>query len=387
MIDALLPTYARAPLTFVKGQGSWLTEADGRRYLDLGAGIGVNALGHGHPALVAALTEQAATLWHTSNLYQIPQQAALAARLVDETFADTVFFTNSGTEACELAIKMTRRYWHDLGETDRVEIITFEGAFHGRSAAGIAATGSEKMTHGFAPLLPGFVQLPFGDHDALSAAITNKTAAILIEPIQGEGGIRAVPDQCLKGLRDICDEHGLLLIFDEVQCGRGRTGPLFAYQHDSVTPDVMTLAKALGNGIPIGAMCATERHAAALTPGTHGSTFGGNPLAAACATAVLDELIEGGVLDRAREVGEYLGTKLAAIASRCPEQVVEARGRGHLRALELREPVADLIDRCREEGVLVIQAGANILRFAPPLIVTREMIDEGLAVIERQIKS
>ncbi len=230
MITPVLPTYNRAPLSFVKGEGSWLIEADGRRFLDLGAGIAVNALGHAHPALVAALTEQAGKLWHTSNLYHIPAQEALAERLVEETFADTVFFTNSGTEACELAVKMARRYWYDRGQPERVEIVTFEGAFHGRSSAAIAAAGSEKMTKGFGPLLPGFVHLKWGDHDALRAAVTDKTAAILIEPVQGEGGVRPVPDQCLKGLRDLCDETGALLIFDEVQCGMGRTGKLFAHE-------------------------------------------------------------------------------------------------------------------------------------------------------------
>ena len=230
MISSVLPTYSRAPLSFVSGAGSWLTEADGRRFLDLGAGIAVNALGHAHPKLVEALTAQAGALWHTSNLYQIPQQQALADKLVDATFADTVFFTNSGTESCELAVKMARKYFYDKGQPERVEIITFDGSFHGRSSAGIAAAGSEKMTKGFGPLLPGFVHLPFGDHDALTAAINDNTCAIMVEPVQGEGGIRPLPDVCLKGLRDLCDEHGILMILDEVQCGVGRTGKLFAHE-------------------------------------------------------------------------------------------------------------------------------------------------------------
>ncbi|MEM9870858.1 MAG: acetylornithine transaminase, partial [Pseudomonadota bacterium] len=236
MITSVLPTYNRAPLSFVKGTGSWLIEADGRRFLDLGAGIAVNALGHAHPALTAALKEQAGALWHTSNLYQIPQQQALADKLVAATFADTVFFTNSGTESCELAVKMARKYWYDQGHPGKVDIITFSGSFHGRSSAGIAAAGSEKMTKGFGPLLPGFTHLTFGDHDALAPAITDTTAAILIEPVQGEGGIVPVPDQCLKGLRDLCDAHGILLILDEVQCGVGRTGKLFAHEWAGITP-------------------------------------------------------------------------------------------------------------------------------------------------------
>ncbi|MBT8408964.1 MAG: aspartate aminotransferase family protein, partial [Alphaproteobacteria bacterium] len=246
MIPSVMPTYNRAPLSFVSGEGSWLIAEDGSRYLDLGAGIAVNALGHAHPALVKALAEQAGKLWHTSNLYHIPRQEELAAKLTGATFADTVFFTNSGTEACELAVKMARKYWHDKGQPERTDIITFEGSFHGRSSAGIAAAGSDKLTAGFAPLLPGFVHLPFGDHDALYAAITETVGAILVEPVQGEGGIRPVPDQCLKGLRDLCDEHGILLILDEVQCGMGRTGKLFAHEWSGIAPDIMMVAKGIG---------------------------------------------------------------------------------------------------------------------------------------------
>ena len=281
MIPSILPTYARAPISFDRGEGAWLTATDGTRYLDLGAGIAVNVLGHAHPALVAALTRQAGRLWHLSNLYEIPEQQALADRLVEATFADTVFFTNSGTEACELAVKMTRRHWHDAGDPDRVEIVAFEGSFHGRSSAAIAAAGSEKLCRGFGPLLPGFTHLPWGDHEALRAAVTPRTAAVLIEPIQGEGGIRPLPDQCLKGLRDLCDETGALLILDEVQCGMGRTGRLFAHEWAGVEPDVMMVAKGIGGGFPLGAVLATERAAAAMTVGSHGSTYGGNPLACA----------------------------------------------------------------------------------------------------------
>ncbi|MBT8426353.1 MAG: aspartate aminotransferase family protein, partial [Silicimonas sp.] len=257
MIPSILPTYNRAPLSFVRGEGAWLIEEDGRRFLDLGAGIAVNSLGHAHPALVQAVTDQASRLWHVSNLYTIPGQQELADRLTEASFADTVFFTNSGTEAMELAVKMARKYWYEKGE-DRSEIIAFTGAFHGRSSAAIAASGSEKMTKGFGPLLPGFTQVPFGDHDAIRAAVTDTTAAVIIEPVQGEGGIVPVPDQCLKGLRDLCDETGALLIFDEVQCGMGRTGRLFAHEWAGVTPDIMMVAKGIGGGFPLGAVLATE---------------------------------------------------------------------------------------------------------------------------------
>ena len=252
MTSSILPTYSRAPLTFVKGEGSWLIEQDGRRFLDFGAGIAVNALGHAHPELVKTLSAQAENLWHVSNLYHIPQQQKLADKLVELTFADTVFFTNSGTESCELAVKMARKYWYEKGEEDRVEIISFEGSFHGRSSAGIAAAGSEKLTKGFGPLLPGFVHLAWGKHEAISAAITSKTAAIIVEPVQGEGGIRLLPDECLKGLRKLCDEHGILLILDEVQCGIGRTGKLFAHEWAGILPDIIMVAKGIGGGFPLG---------------------------------------------------------------------------------------------------------------------------------------
>ncbi|MEM7320122.1 MAG: aspartate aminotransferase family protein, partial [Pseudomonadota bacterium] len=281
MIPSVLPTYNRAPLSFVKGEGSWLIEADGRRFVDLGSGIAVNALGHAHPDLVAAVTEQAQNLWHVSNLYQIPQQQALADKLVDNTFADTVFFTNSGTEACELAVKMARKYWFDKGHPEKVEILTYDGSFHGRSSAGIAAAGSEKMTKGFGPLLPGFVHLPWGDLDATEAAMSENTAAILVEPVQGEGGIRPLPDRQLKELRDLCDSHNALLILDEVQCGVGRTGKLFAHEWAGISPDIMMVAKGIGGGFPLGAVLATETAASGMTAGTHGSTYGGNPLGCA----------------------------------------------------------------------------------------------------------
>ncbi|MEO0358382.1 MAG: aspartate aminotransferase family protein, partial [Pseudomonadota bacterium] len=290
MIPSILPTYNRAPMNFVKGEGSWLITDGGERYLDLAAGIAVNSLGHAHPKLVAALTEQANALWHTSNLYGIPNQQRLADMLVDQTFADTVFFTNSGTESCELAVKMARKYFFEKGQPEKVEIIGFEGSFHGRSSAGIAAAGSEKMTKGFGPLLPGFHHLPFGDHDALHAAITDKTAAIILEPVQGEGGIRPVPDHCLKGLRDLCDAHSILLILDEVQCGVGRTGKLFAHEWAGIDPDIMMVAKGIGGGFPLGCVLSSQDAASGMSAGSHGSTYGGNPLACAVGCAVMKEI-------------------------------------------------------------------------------------------------
>ena len=382
MIDAILPTYTRAPLAFVKGEGSWLTSTDGHRYLDLGAGIGVNALGHAHPALVAAITGQARDLWHVSNLYQIPQQQALAARLVDETFTDTVFFTNSGTEACELAVKMARKYWFDQGAHDRVEIITFEGAFHGRSAAGIAAAGSEKMTKGFGPLLPGFVQLPFGDHDALTAAITKHTAAILIEPIQGEGGIRPLPDQCLKGLRDLADEHGLLLILDEVQCGMARTGRLFAHEWAGIEPDIMMTAKAIGGGFPLGAVLARETAACGMTAGSHGSTYGGNPLACAIGLAVMDIVADPGFLDQVRRKGGLLRQKLEALVAAHPEIFESVRGVGLMLGLTCKIPNTGVVAAGYVERILTVAAAQNVIRLLPPLNISDEDITIGISRLD-----
>ena len=282
-----MPTYARAPLSFTKGEGSWLIDENSQKYLDMGAGIAVNILGHAHPDLIKVLHAQAERLWHTSNLYNVPNQKKLADVLVDETFADTVFFTNSGTESMECAIKMARKFHYEKGNSKRTKIITFEGSFHGRSIGMISAAGSEKLTKGFGPLLPGFIQIPFGDHEALNAEIDETIAAIVIEPIQGEGGILPVPDQCLKGLRDCCDKNGILLIFDEIQCGMGRTGKLFAHEWSGVDPDIMAIAKGIGGGFPLGACLATSKAAIGMTAGTHGSTYGGNPLATAVGFEVM----------------------------------------------------------------------------------------------------
>ena len=383
MITPVLPTYNRAPLSFVKGEGSWLIEADGRRFLDLGAGIAVCALGHAHPALVAVLTEQANALWHTSNLYHIPQQEALAEKLVAETFADTVFFTNSGTEACELAVKMARRYWYDRDQPERVEIITFDGSFHGRSAAAIAAAGSEKMTKGFGPLLPGFVHLKFGDHDALRAAVTGKTAAILIEPVQGEGGVRPVPDQCLKGLRDLCDETGTLLIFDEVQCGMGRTGKLFAHEWAGISPDIMMVAKGIGGGFPLGALLATEAAAASMVVGTHGSTYGGNPLGCAVGLAVMNIIAEPTFLDDVNRKAGLLRQKLEGLVAAHSEVFEGVRGAGLMLGLKCKAANTDLVKAGNAEEVLTVPAADNVIRLLPPLTISEAEISEAVNRLDR----
>ena len=383
MIPSVLPTYNRAALQFVKGEGSWLIEADGRRFLDMGAGIAVNALGHAHPALVAALTEQAGKLWHVSNLYQIPQQQALADKLVETTFADTVFFTNSGTESCELAVKMARKYWYDKGQPERTDIITFNGSFHGRSSAGIAAAGSEKMVKGFAPLLPGFVHLDWGDHDALHAAINERTAAILIEPIQGEGGIRPLPDQCLKGLRALCDETGTLLILDEVQCGMGRTGRLFAHEWAGVTPDIMMVAKGIGGGFPLGAVLATEDAASGMTAGTHGSTYGGNPLACAVGLAVMEIVAEPGFLDTVRARAGALRQKLEGLVAAHPEVFDSVRGTGLMLGLTCKPANLDVVAAAYGEQLITVPAGDNVIRLLPPLNLSEEEIAEAVARLDR----
>lgn len=383
MIPSVLPTYNRAPLSFVKGEGSWLIEADGRRFLDLGAGIAVNALGHAHPALVQALTEQAGKLWHTSNLYHIPQQEALADKLVEATFADTAFFCNSGTEACELAVKMCRKYFFDKGQPEKVEIIAFTGSFHGRSSAGIAAAGSEKMTKGFGPLLPGFKHVGFGDHDALHAAIDDKTAAILLEPVQGEGGIRPVPDQCLKGLRDLCDEKEILLIFDEVQCGMGRTGKLFAHEWAGIAPDIMMVAKGIGGGFPLGAVLATEEAASGMTAGTHGSTYGGNPLGCAVGCAVMDHVANADFLSEVTRKAALFRQKLEGLVAAYPEVFKSVRGSGLMLGLECVAPNVDVVNAGYDALIATVPAADNVVRLLPPLTISDAEIGEAVARLEK----
>lgn len=383
MISSVLPTYSRAALQFVKGEGPWLTEADGRRFLDMGAGIAVNVLGHAHPALVKALTDQAQNLWHVSNLYNIPQQQALADKLVAATFADTVFFTNSGTEACELAVKMARKYWYEKGEPERVEIITFDGSFHGRSSAGIAAAGSEKMIKGFGPILPGFVHLPWNDHHALEHAITDKTAAILIEPVQGEGGIRPLPPQCLKGLRDLCDKHGILLILDEVQCGMGRTGKLFAHEWAGIMPDIMMSAKGIGGGFPLGAVLATEDAASGMTAGTHGSTYGGNPLGCAVGCVVMDVVNTTEFLDAVNETAARFKQGIESLIDAHPMVFDSYRGKGLMIGIKCKVTNLDVVKAGYEHGLLTVPAGDNVIRLLPPLNITHADISATLEKLDQ----
>jgi len=386
MIPSILPTYNRAPMSFVAGEGSWLIEEDGRRFLDLGAGIAVNVLGHANPDLVAALTEQAGKLWHTSNLYGIPGQQELADRLVDATFADTVFFTNSGTEACELAVKMARKYWFEKGE-ERTEIIAFTGSFHGRSAAGIAAAGSEKMTKGFGPLLPGFTHIDFGDHEALKAALSEKTAAVIIEPIQGEGGIIPVPDQCLKGLRDACDEVGALLIFDEVQCGVGRTGKLFAHEWSGITPDIMMVAKGIGGGFPLGAVLATETAAAGMTAGSHGSTYGGNPLAMAVGNAVMKIVATDEFLGEVSRKSGALRQGLEGLVASHPDVFEAVRGTGLMLGLKCKVDNTAVVKAGYEAKILTVPAADNAVRILPPLNISDDDITEALQRLDQAAAS
>lgn len=384
---AVMGTYARQDVVFVRGEGAWLYSETGDRYLDFGSGVAVNALGHAHPRLVAALTAQAATLWHTSNLYRVEGQEQLAAKLTRLTFADQAFFCNSGAEACEGAIKVARRYHYVSGQPEKQRIITFQGAFHGRTLATLAAGGNEKYLEGFGPKADGFDQVPFGDHDALKAALRPETAAIMIEPIQGEGGVRTVPPQCLKGLRELCDSNGLLLIFDEVQTGAGRTGKLFAHEWAGITPDIMAVAKGLGGGFPVGAVLATAEAAKGMTPGTHGSTFGGNPLAMAVAGTVIDILTEDRFLDEVQHKALLLKQHMAGIKDQFPDMIEEVRGAGLLCGLKLKALVTppEVVKAAAGERLLLVGAGDNTVRILPPLNVTSEEIAEGMERLSRAL--
>ena len=383
MIPPVLPTYTRAPLAFVAGEGPWLIEESGERYLDLGAGIAVTLLGHANPVLVAALEEQGRKLWHTSNLYRIPNQEALAERLVAATFADTVFMTNSGTEAIECAVKMARKHFHHNGAPERNRIIAFEGSFHGRSYAAISAAGSEKMVKGFDPLVPGFDHLPFFDIAAVRAAVGPETAAILIEPIQGEGGIRALSRDDLRALRALCDETGTLLILDEVQCGMGRTGKLFAHEWAGIVPDIMTIAKGIGGGFPLGACLATEAAADGMTAGTHGSTYGGNPLACAIGCAVMDVVTGDGFLDGVSRTAGRLRQRLEGLVAAHPSVFEEVRGEGLMLGLKCRIAPAELVEAGYDARVIVVPAADNVVRLLPPLNLSEAEADEGITRLER----
>ncbi|MDQ2095676.1 aspartate aminotransferase family protein [Rhodalgimonas zhirmunskyi] len=382
MIPSVLPTYNRAPLQFEKGEGSWLIERDGRRFLDLGSGIAVNVLGHAAPELVEVLTEQAGKLWHVSNLYQIPNQQRLADLLVEHSFADTVFFTNSGTEAAELAVKMARKYWYEKGAPERVEIITFDGCFHGRSSAAIAASGSEKMTKGFGPILEGFVHLPWGDMEALKAAVTDTTAAIMLEPIQGEGGIRPLPDDQMKAIRALCDETGTLLILDEVQCGIGRSGRFFAHEWAGITPDILMSAKGIGGGFPLGAVLATEEAASGMTAGTHGSTYGGNPLGCAVGAKVVEIVGDPAFLDGVNARAGLFRQKLEGLVDAHPEVFEEVRGQGLIMGLKCKAPNTDVVKAGYDALVITVPAADNVIRLLPPLNISEDEIAEAVTRLD-----
>ncbi|MBL8628711.1 MAG: aspartate aminotransferase family protein [Rhodospirillaceae bacterium] len=382
-IAAVMPTYARTDIVFDRGEGAWLYATDGRRFLDFGAGIAVTALGHAHPHLVAALKAQAEKLWHTSNLYRIAGQEKLAARLVEATFADTMFFCNSGAEAMECAIKTARRYHQAQGAKDKYRVITLRGAFHGRTLATISAGGQEKHLDGFAPKVDGFDQVPFGNMNELRAAIGPTTAAIIAEPIQGEGGIVPATQEYMKGLRMVADEFGLLLILDEVQTGLGRTGKLLAHEWYGITPDICAIAKGLGGGFPVGACLATEKAAKFMVAGTHGSTFGGNPLAMAAANAVLDVMLEPGFFDKVQASGAKLQAKLKAVVAKYPKVFSELRGMGLMLGLKGAIPNGQIIAKFVEHGLLTVAGGDNVVRILPPLIISDADIDAGVAIIEK----
>ena len=383
MTSHLLPAYARVDLAFERGEGAWLEATNGERYLDFASGVAVNALGHCHPHVVEAISEQAKRLIHVSNLYRIPEGERLADRLCAASFADTVFFANSGAEAMECVIKMVRKYQSANGRPERYRIITFEGAFHGRTLATLAAAKNKKHLDGFGPVMDGFDQVPLGDIEAVKRAVGPETAGILIEPVQGEGGVRAPPPQFFRVLRQLCDEHGLLLAFDEVQTGLGRLGELFGYQRLGVTPDVMALAKGLGAGFPIGACLATAEASKGMTAGTHGSTFGGNPLAMAAANAVLDVVLAPGFLDHVRRMALLFRQRLSEIHDRHPAVIAEVRGEGLLIGLRSRIPNGELVDALRAEKLLTVAAGDNVVRLLPPLIVGETEIADALARVDR----
>ena len=383
MFPALLPTYNRTDVAFVRGEGSYLFAEDGKRYLDFGAGIAVNAFGYANPALIKALTEQAQLLWHTSNLYRVPGQESLSQKLVASTFADTVFFTNSGTEAIELAIKMARRHHFVNGQPDRFHIVSFEGAFHGRTMAAINAGGNEKYLEGFGPRMAGFDQVPLGDLDALKKIVGPHTAALIIEPLQGEGGVRPVAPEFLRALRKLCDDTGMLLIFDEIQTGVGRTGKLFAYEWLGLEPDIMTVAKGIGGGFPLGAVLATAEAADGMTVGTHGTTYGGNPLAMAVGNAAIDLALAPGFLDHVNKIANYLHQQLGALVAGHPDLFEGVRGQGLMIGLKMKTPSAEFLAAARANGLIVLPAGDNVVRLLPPLTLSEDEAREGMELLSK----
>jgi acetylornithine/N-succinyldiaminopimelate aminotransferase len=386
VIPAVMPTYGRWDIAVERGEGLYLYATDGRKFLDFTSGIAVTSLGHCHPHLIEVVTAQAQKLWHTSNLFQIPGQQRLAERLIANSFADTVFFNNSGAEAVELSLKVARKYQSETGHPERYRVIGCQGSFHGRSFATLAAAGAEGYLKGFGPVMDGFDHVAFNNLNEMRAAVTDQTAAILVEPVQGEGGVRAPSADYLRGLRDICDEFGLLLVYDEVQCGMGRTGKLFAHQWAGVAPDVMAVAKALGNGFPIGACLATEKAAVGMIAGSHGSTFGGNPMAVACGNAVLDVMLEPGFFERAQRMSQLLQDRLQKLVDAYPKLFAELRGSGLLLGVRCHIPAGDFVTKLRANGLLCLTAGDNVMRILPPLIVGEREIDEALAIMDKVAK-
>ncbi len=383
--NSLLNTYNRVPLSFVEGKGVWLIDKKGERYLDIASGIAVNSLGHAHPRLIKALNNQAMKLWHTSNLYNIPNQEKLAKLLVDQTFADKVFFTNSGAESIECAIKMARRYFFSIGQKTKNQIITFSGSFHGRTIGTIAAAGSKKLLEGFGPKASGFSSEKIGELETLQKRITKRTCAILIEPILGEGGIIPIDGKLLKELKTLCIKNKILLIFDEVQTGIGRTGYFLAHEKFRVKPDIVALAKGLGGGFPIGACLATEEAAKGMTPGTHGSTYGGNPLACAVATAVVNEILKPELLEGVRQKGNYFKMKLKSLVKKYPHHLEEVRGEGLMLGLKCLSKNLNLIEECRKEKLLVVAGAENTIRVLPPLNIKINEINQALDKLERAL--
>jgi acetylornithine/N-succinyldiaminopimelate aminotransferase len=385
-MSAILGTYKRRNIAFARGKGTYVYSTKGEKFLDFVSGIAVNSLGHCHPYLVKTIQAQSKKLWHVSNVFTIPEQERLAKRLTENTFADYVIFQNSGAEATEASIKVARKYFYEIGKPGRNRIITFSGAFHGRTLASLFAANNKEHTLGFGPKVEGFDQVPFGDHEALKKAITKKTAAIMIETIQGEGGIRVIPNYCLKGLRKLCDQHGILLILDEVQCGVGRTGKFFAFEWAGVEPDIVPIAKGIGGGFPVGACLVNKKVAVGMKPGTHGSTFGGNPLAMSIGNAVLDIILKKGFLENVQKVGKYFENHLNEIKDKYPDIIEEIRGIGLLRGIKLKVDTAKFLDHLFKNKMLGVKASDNVIRLLPPLTVTKKEIDQAIKIITKTCK-